>query len=163
EGGRAGGARRRGGGASTGPPVPSQDGGPRPGLRTLPGVTAPPPTPAAKPLLRGYSHAVAAVVAGAGTIVLLARAAGDGARLISVLIYGVSLVVLFSVSALYHVGTWSPERRALLRRLDHANIFLLIAGTYTPVAVNVLRGGGRLVVLVLLWAAALAGSVALAP
>ena len=118
---------------------------------------------AVKPLLRGYSHAVAAVVAGAGTVVLLVRTAGDTPKLISVLIYGVSLVVLFTVSALYHVGSWSPSRRALLRRLDHTNIFLLIAGTYTPVAVNVLDGVWRYVVLATLWAAALCGAVAVAP
>ena len=116
-----------------------------------------------KPLLRGYSHAVAAVVAGAGTVVLLARTAGDTPKLISVLIYGVSLVVLFTVSALYHVGSWSPSRRAVLRRLDHTNIFLFIAGTYTPVAVNVLDGAWRIVVLATLWAAALCGAVAVAP
>jgi hemolysin III len=118
---------------------------------------------AVKPLLRGYSHAVAAVIAGVGTVVLLALTAGDTPKLISVLIYGLSLVVLFAVSALYHVGTWTPRRRALLRRLDHANIFVLIAGTYTPVAVNVLGGGWRIAVLVTLWGAALCGAVAVAP
>jgi hemolysin III len=122
-----------------------------------------PLTGAVKPLLRGWSHAVAAVVAGAGTIVLLVKTAGDAPKLISVLIYGLSLVVLFAVSALYHVGNWSPARRALLRRLDHANIFLLIAGTYTPVAVNVLDGWVRIAVLASLWSAALLGSIALAP
>jgi hemolysin III len=116
-----------------------------------------------KPLLRGYSHAVAAVVGGLGTAFLLARTAGDAPKLISVLVYGVSLVVLFGVSALYHVGTWSPARRALLRRLDHANIFVFIAGTGTPVAVNVLDGGWRVAVLVTLWGAALGGAVAVAP
>jgi hemolysin III len=116
-----------------------------------------------KPLLRGWSHAVAAVVGGVGTVVLISRSSGDVPRLISVLIYGVSLVVLFGVSAVYHVGNWSPPRRALLRRLDHANIFVFIAGTYTPVAVNVLDGRWRIVVLVTLWAAALCGSLAVAP
>ncbi|HEY2704157.1 MAG TPA: hemolysin III family protein [Candidatus Dormibacteraeota bacterium] len=124
------------------------------------------PAPAsspAKPILRGYSHAVAAVVGGAGTVFLLARTVGDAPKLISVLVYGISLVALFGVSALYHMGTWSPARRALLRRLDHANIFVFIAGTYTPVAVNVLDEGWRIAVLVTLWGAALCGAVAVAP
>jgi hemolysin III len=123
-------------------------------------VGTPPPT---KPLLRGWSHAIAAVVGGIGTVFLLVRTAGDGPKLISVLIYGLSLVVLFGVSALYHVGTWSPPRRALLRRLDHANIFIFIAGTGTPVAVNLLQGGWRIAVLAALWSAALIGIVGLAP
>ena len=122
-----------------------------------------PLTDSVKPLLRGWSHAVAAVLAGAGTVFLLAKTAGDTPKQISLLIYGLSLVVLFAVSALYHVGSWSAKRRALLRRLDHANIFVLIAGTYTPVAVNVLVGGWRIGVLVTLWGAALCGSVAVAP
>jgi hemolysin III len=127
-------------------------------------VSTPAPASAdVKPLLRGYSHAVAAVVGGAGTVFLLARTAGDGPRLVSVLIYGLSLVVLFGVSALYHMGTWSPARRALLRRLDHANIFVFIAGTGTPVAVNVLDGAWRVTMLVTLWGAALCGAVAVAP
>jgi hemolysin III len=126
---------------------------------STPGAPAEP----VKPLLRGYSHAVAAVVGGAGTVVLLARTAGDTPRLLSVLVYGLSLIVLFGVSALYHVGTWSPPRRALLRRLDHANIFVFIAGTYTPVAVNLLDGAWRIVVLATLWGAALCGVVAVAP
>ncbi len=125
--------------------------------------TPAPASTAVKPLLRGCSHAVAAVVGGVGTVFLLARTAGDGPKLISVLIYGLTLVVLFGVSALYHMGNWSPARRALLRRLDHANIFVFIAGTYTPVAVNVLDGGWRIAVLVTLWAAALCGAVAVAP
>lgn len=117
----------------------------------------------AKPLLRGWSHAVATVAAAAGTVLLVARTGGDRPKQLSVLVYGLSLVVLFGVSALYHVGTWAPPRRALLRRLDHANIFVLIAGTYTPVAVNVLHGGWRVAVLATLWGAALAGIVGVAP
>jgi hemolysin III len=118
---------------------------------------------AVKPLLRGYSHAVAAVAAAAGTVVLVTRTAGDVPKQVSLLVYGVSMVVLFGVSALYHMGSWTPPRRALLRRLDHANIFVLIAGTYTPVAVNVLGGAWRIGVLTTLWGAAIGGSLAVAP
>jgi hemolysin III len=116
-----------------------------------------------KPILRGHSHGVAAVAAAVGTVVLVGRTAGDVPKQLSLLVYGISMVVLFSVSALYHVGSWAPPRRALLRRLDHTNIFLLIAGTYTPVAVNVLGGGWRVGVLAALWGIALCGSIAVAP
>jgi hemolysin III len=117
---------------------------------------------AAKPLLRGYLHAGAALAAVVGTAVLLALTAGDRLKQLSLLVYGASSVVLFGMSALYHIGTWGPRRRALLRRLDHANIFLLIAGTYTPIAFNVLSGGWRAGILTAVWGLALAGMVAVA-
>jgi hemolysin III len=74
-------------------------------------------------------------------------------------IYAVTGVVLFGVSALYHRGHWDDETRALLRRLDHSNIFLLIAGTYTPLCLTLLDGTTRFVVLSVVWIGALAGVV----
>src|SRR5574340_941518 len=82
-------------------------------------------TPAQKPLLRGYLHLGAAIASVLGTIWLLVASHGDVLKQISFLIYGLSAVVLFGMSALYHIGTWPPKVRAVLRRLDHANIFLL--------------------------------------
>jgi hemolysin III len=118
--------------------------------------------PAVKPLLRGYLHAGAAVAAALGTIVLMALSAGDRPKQISLLIYGASSVWLFGMSALYHIGVWDPRRRALLRRLDHANIFVLIAGTYTPIALNVLTGGWRVGILSTVWGLGLAGMILVA-
>jgi hemolysin III len=106
-----------------------------------------------KPLLRGVSHewgAYIAALAGAALVVgaPTARAAWAAG------IYSLSLVALLGISALYHRPTWQPRARALLRRLDHSAIFVLIAGTYTPPCMLVLddRNGGLLLGLV--WAGA---------
>ncbi len=116
-----------------------------------------------KPLLRGYLHAAAAVAAIVCTIVLAALSAGDRPKQISLLIYGASSILLFGWSALYHLGNWSPGVRKLFRRIDHANIFVLIAGTYTPVAFNLLTGVGRSALLIIVWSLAALGMLAAAP
>jgi hemolysin III len=85
-----------------------------------------------KPLLRGVSHQVAFYVALCATAVLLAFAPSTRA-MIAVAIYGASLLTLYGVSALYHRRNWTPAGRQRMRRLDHAAIFVLIAGSYTPV------------------------------
>ena len=112
---------------------------------------------AVKPLLRGYSHAITAPLALLATVVLAVMAAGNTARQVTVLIYGATMVLLFSGSALYHVGNWSQRTREVLRRLDHSNIFLLIAGTYTPIAFAVLGGWQRVVILGAVWGFSLVG------
>lgn len=108
-----------------------------------------------RPRLRGWLHAgmaPAAVVAGG---VLLAFAA-PGARA-AVAVYLVTAVLLFTVSAVYHRRAWGPRTAAVLKRLDHANIFLIIAGTYTPFAVLLLEPGPMRVLLAVVWAGALLG------
>ena len=67
---------------------------------------------------------------------------------ISSAIFTLTAVMLFGTSAVYHRGNWSPKAQAALRRMDHANIFLIIAGTYTPLTVMLLDGRTRVVVLV---------------
>ncbi|MBF6589570.1 MAG: hemolysin III family protein [Ktedonobacterales bacterium] len=116
-----------------------------------------------KPLLRGYFHAGAAVTMVAGTAVLLAVGGADRPKQLTFLIYGSSCLLLFGVSALYHTITWDAPRRALLQRLDHANIFILIAGTYTPIAFNVMTGGWRVGILAAVWGLALVGVLVVAP
>jgi hemolysin III len=118
---------------------------------------------AAKPLLRGYLHLGAAILAVIGTVALLILATGDWPKQVTLVIYGLSSVWLFGMSALYHIGSWEPGRKALLRRLDHANIFILIAGTYTPIAFNVMTGWWRIGILAAVWGLALAGIIAAAP
>ena len=87
----------------------------------------------AKPKLRGVLHQWAAVWAlGAGAA--LAAMAPTGRTALAAGLYALSLVALFTVSATYHRVQWSAEARARMRRADHASIFVLIAGTYTPVA-----------------------------
>jgi hemolysin III len=114
--------------------------------------------PELKPLLRGWLHLGMVPAALAAGIVLIALAPGASARL-SVTVYVGSALLLFAVSAVYHRGHWSPRANAILRRLDHANIYLLIAGSYTPFAVLALHGTTRIVVLTCVWVGALAGVV----
>ena len=109
-------------------------------------------SPRPKPLLRGVSHEIAAGVALAGLVALVLLAPGPRAR-VGALVYGLSLVALFSVSALYHRPTWSPRARLWMRRLDHSAIFLLIAGTFTPLCL--LLGDARAhTMLAVVWAGA---------
>lgn len=113
-----------------------------------------------RPLLRGYLHAGAAVLAALGGTYLVLLSSEDRPRQLSMLVYGTGLTLLFAVSALYHLHAWAPVRRAILRRIDHANIFVLIAATYTPLAFNMLAGWWRVGVLGAVWGAALVGIVA---
>jgi hemolysin III len=122
-----------------------------------------PEPPREKPLLRGYLHAAAAVAAVICTVLLAVRSAHDRPKQISLLVYGASSILLFGWSAFYHLGNWSSGVRALFRRIDHANIFVLIAGTYTPVAFNLLTGAGRTALLVIIWSLAALGMLAAAP
>src|SRR5918997_917248 len=89
-----------------------------------------------KPLLRGWFHAVAAVGAAVLTIELCLLSWNDPPRMLSMLVFGLSMVELYAVSAVYHMGTWSPRVHRVLRAIDHSNIFVLIAGTYTPLCFN---------------------------
>lgn len=86
-----------------------------------------------KPLLRGWIHAGTAPLALAAGIVLICIAQGAGLKW-ACAVFMTSSLILFGNSAAYHLGDWSPRTTGILRRIDHVNIFLLIAGTYTPVA-----------------------------
>ncbi|MGW3669110.1 PAQR family membrane homeostasis protein TrhA [Streptomyces sp. NPDC005141] len=109
-----------------------------------------------KPKLRGWLHAgmvPASLIAG---IVLICLARTPQAA-VACAVYSVTAWMLFATSAVYHRGTWGPLGEALLRRLDHANIFLIIAGTCTPLAVLLLPPDQRSVLLWIVWVGALAG------
>lgn len=110
-----------------------------------------------KPLMRGWFHAVASVGALIVTIGLLVKTYGNTASFVAALVFGVSMILLYAVSSIYHIGTWDAKRERVLRSFDHANIFLLIAGTYTPICVNVLSGNFRIMMLVLIWGMAVLG------
>ena len=114
--------------------------------------------PDVRPLLRGHLHAGAAAAAAFGGTYLVAMSAADRPRQLSMLVYGAGLTLLFSVSAAYHLRAWVPPRARILRRLDHASIFMLIAATYTPIAFNLLPGWWRVGILGVVWAVALAGA-----
>ncbi|MFC7305233.1 hemolysin III family protein [Streptomyces monticola] len=131
-------------------PVPAAstdaDGGPTP-------IALPDPV---KPKLRGWLHAgmfPAVLISG---IVLTALADSTRAR-IACGIFALTACLLFGVSAVYHRGNWSPRANAVLRRLDHANIFLIIAGTYTPLTMLLLPDSKGQWLLWGIWAAAAAG------
>ena len=109
-----------------------------------------------KPRLRGWLHLASAPLTLAAGVVLVALSPTATTRLGSA-VYAVCSVLLFTVSALYHRGRWSPRVQAVLQRFDHANIFLLIAGTYTPFSLLLLRGTDRVVMLSVIWAGALLG------
>ena len=116
-----------------------------------------------KPLLRGWSHAVAFVASLAALVALVTITRHDPAKLASMVVYGAGLVLLFGVSATYHIISWPPRIKDWLRRADHATIFLFIASTYTPLAVNVLDGWWRAGVLVAIWIFGVAGVAGAAP
>jgi hemolysin III len=80
-----------------------------------------------------------------------------------VTIYGAALVMLFGVSATYHIFNWPPRVKSWWRRADHATIFVFIAATYTPLVFNVLDGWWRVSVLVAIWLCAVAGVAGAAP
>src|SRR4051795_11566413 len=107
----------------------------------------------AKPRLRGWLHLVVSPLALASGLVLIVLAP-TGPATAAALAYTVTAVVLFTTSAIYHRGNWSPGVQRWLMRLDHANIFLLIAGSYTPFAVLALQGRTRVAVLAAVWSVA---------
>lgn len=111
---------------------------------------------AIKPRLRGWLHFGMGPLALAAAIVLVALAPTSAGRWAGA-VFGASAVLLFGTSAAYHRGTWSPRAAVLLKRLDHSNIFLIIAGSYTPFAVMLLEGSQRVTLLVLVWSGALLG------
>lgn len=125
----------------------------------LPAVEAPPtevrPEPA-KPRWRGVLHHQAALVAVGASLVVVALAPSARAAWASA-VHAASLVTLLSVSATYHRINWGPGGRAWMRRADHAAIFLLIAGTYTSIAVLALPEEIARRMMKLVWAGALAG------
>lgn len=114
---------------------------------------------AVKPRLRGWIHAGTAPLAVIGGAILTALTPATAPR-VAVLIFAITAVLLFGTSAVYHRGTWGPTARAALRRADHANIFLIIAGTYTPLSVLLLDTRTATILLVIVWSGALLGLAA---
>jgi hemolysin III len=113
---------------------------------------------AIKPRLRGVSHQYAFFVSVACGVGLILAASGGRAR-VAAAIYAVAVSALLGTSALYHRVTWRPGARRWMRRLDHSMIFLLIAGTYTPVALLALSGPLAHAILIAVWVGAAAGVV----
>ncbi|MCU0698152.1 MAG: hemolysin III family protein [Myxococcaceae bacterium] len=112
---------------------------------------APPP----KPLLRGVFHQVGFFVAVVAGVALVRQATGASVQL-ACAAYAASLAALLGTSALYHRPTWSPRARARMRRADHSAIFVLIAGTYTPMAMTLPADQAR-TMLTVAWVGAALG------
>lgn len=118
----------------------------RPGARPLP----------IKPRLRGWMHAGMFPVVLVAGFVLVASATSARGRA-SCAVFALAACALFGISALYHRGHWSPRVTAILRRLDHADIFLIIAGSYTPLSVLLLPADTARLLLACVWSGTLAG------
>lgn len=110
-----------------------------------------------KPWFRGRLHQVAAVVAAFG-LAWIVHAAPSRRAAVAAWVYGLSAVLLYLTSATYHVFSRSDRTRKVMRRLDHSMIYILIAGTFTPICVLAMSGWWRWIVLGAVWAGALAGA-----
>lgn len=109
-----------------------------------------------KPSWRGWIHAATFPIAIAAGIVLIVLSQGAAAKW-SAAVFMLTSLLLFGNSALYHRFRWKPKTRAVLKRIDHANILLLIAGTYTPIAVLALPTTEATILLSLVWGGAILG------
>ena len=128
---------------------------PRPSEMNIPGADA---VRRVKPKLRGYVHQYAFFVALVLGVLLVAFANGATAK-VAAIVYAISLAGLLGTSALYHRVTWSAAARKRMRKLDHSKIFVMIAGTVTPIALLAVKGTLGIVLLSLVWGVAIAGIV----
>jgi hemolysin III len=106
--------------------------------------------------VRGFLHGGAAVTSVVGTIFLVMRAPQWPARIAAV-VFGLGMLGLFTASSLYHSIPWREVWKLRMQRLDHAMIFVLIAASYTPIAVMILEGPWRWIALIVAWSIALVG------
>jgi hemolysin III len=118
------------------------------------GVAGPPP----KPLLRGWLHLVCFFLAIPAGVIVVALATEPRGR-VAALVYAVGLVALFGVSGFYHRLDWSMTKKAWMQKLDHGTIFVMIAGSYTPVCLLVLRGWLTWAMLAVAWVGAAVGFI----
>ncbi len=111
-----------------------------------------------KPKLRGWLHASAVPLSLVGGILLIVYATSTLGR-VGGAVYLAASLLLFGTSATYHRFGWGRRGAAILRRMDHSNIYLFIAATYTPLALLLLTGTSRVLLLTLIWAEAILGVV----
>jgi hemolysin III len=119
-----------------------------------------PPDPAARPRLRGWLHfwSFFVSVATGATLIALAASTVSGRAALATSVYGVTVLGLFGVSALYHRHTWvNPRARLWMKRLDHSMIFIFIAGTYTPFSLLAMDQPTGYIVLGVVWGGAIVG------
>ncbi|MBY0416399.1 MAG: hemolysin III family protein [Bdellovibrionales bacterium] len=109
-----------------------------------------------KPLLRGHFHQAMFFVAIGACLPLILRCE-NAAQRIAVTVYSVCAIAMFGISSLYHRVTWTPPLRSLWKKLDHAGIYLMIAGTFTPISVMGLPMESRVKILITIWSVAFFG------
>jgi hemolysin III len=109
--------------------------------------------------VNGFTHLLGAVVSAIGLLALIVIGWNDSGMVISVIIYGFSLIAMFSASAAYHLLKERPKVQQTLRKLDHSAIFLLIAGTYTPFCMIAFTGFWRWGLFAIIWGIAIVGIV----
>lgn len=107
--------------------------------------------------IRGFLHGSAAVAALVGTAYLISRTWGNTPLLVGSIVFGLALLVMYTVSSLYHSIPWSAEWKRRLQRVDHSMIYLVVAGTFTPIAIAGLEGVALLICLALVWTIAVVG------
>jgi hemolysin III len=107
--------------------------------------------------VRGLLHGTAAVASMVGAAILWSRGGPDAGLRVAMVVFGMSLVGLYTVSSLYHSYPWRPPWKGRMQRVDHAMIYVVVAGTYTPLALVVLEGGWCAVAIASTWAIAVAG------
>jgi hemolysin III len=110
----------------------------------------------ARPRLRGRLHQAAAIASIGGLVWLLADAHSPQA-VVAACVYGLAMIALYFTSSSYHLYARSPRARQVMQRLDHSMIYVLIAGTYTPVCLLALEGSMRWVLLAIVWTGAILG------
>ncbi len=111
-----------------------------------------------KPKLRGWLHLgmVPLTLVAVSVMIVLAP---SGAPKVGAFVFGITGMLLFTTSAVYHRGTWGPRVGGVLKRMDHSNIFLIIAGSYTPFALTLLNRPQATSLLVIVWSGAIAGVI----
>lgn len=107
--------------------------------------------------VNGLTHLGAAIASAIGLIILIVIGWGNIGKTISLTIYGISLILLFTASAIYHMVKARPSILNNLRKLDHSAIYILIAGTYTPFCFNLFTGFWQWGMLILVWSLAFIG------
>lgn len=107
--------------------------------------------------VRGFLHGSAAVAALIGSVALVVRAWGNPGVVLGSIVFGLALVVMYTISSLYHSVPWQQEWKARLQRIDHSMIYLVVAGTFTPILISALDGPVLIIALGFIWLVAATG------
>ena len=109
--------------------------------------------------VRGFLHGGAAIATIVGLGFLLARAWGNAPAIAGALIFGIALLIMFTISSLYHSIPWGEDWKGRLQRVDHSMIYLVVAGTFTPIAVASLNGVSLVISMSVIWGIAATGII----